>query len=74
MPKITISWTDQDSSQVQTFDLTRTSGANALTTFAQGQMMVNAKAATNISYATSGFASSGATTMQYTIRLKLEAP
>jgi len=74
MPKITISWTDQDRSQVQTFDLTSTSGGNALTTFAEGQMMVNAKASTNISYATSGFASFGATTMQYTIRLKLEAP
>ncbi len=84
LPDLQLTWTDQDNSAVQTFgpvDLPAgtgagQSGANTLTTMYQGSVVISAKASTNILYqtgVTTAYASSGATTMQYSVRLKVEA-
>jgi hypothetical protein len=84
LPDLQLTWTDQDNFAVQTFgpvDLPAgtgagQSGANTLTTMYQGSVVISAKASTNIQYqtgVTTAYASSGATTMQYSVRLKLEA-
>jgi hypothetical protein len=72
LPTCTIGWTDKDNSTVQTLNLTATSTGNALTTFTQGTMVLDGKASTNITYSTTGYASSGSA-MQYAIHIKVEA-
>jgi hypothetical protein len=71
LPKITITWTDADNSQAQSFDLTPTNAGNALTTFEQAEMVIRALTTTNIQYATSSYASSAAG-MTYAIHLTIE--
>lgn len=76
LPKVTITWTDPNNSTGETFDLTATVAgipANALTDFKQGVMVFNAKTASNIQYATSGYASVGGTAMNYALSLRLES-
>ncbi len=73
LPKVTIAWTDADNSTAQSLDITATNAGNLLTTLAQALAVVNAKAATSISFSTSGYASVGATAMQFAIHLRLEA-
>lgn len=72
LPKITMTWTDPDSSVAQSFDLTATSAGNTTTTIKQGVMMVSAKTGTNIQYATSGYASGTPATMQYALHLTIQ--
>lgn len=72
LPKITLTWTDPDNNTAQSLDITATSGGNLLTTFAQASTVISAKTGTNIQYATSGYATSGATPMQYALHLVLE--
>lgn len=73
LPSCVMGWTDGDNSTPQSFTLTPTNTGNALTTFQQAVMVLNAKAATAITYSTTGYASSGATAMQYAIHIRLEA-
>jgi hypothetical protein len=72
MPKITISWTDADSSGAMTKDITATnSSAPATTIFDQGCVIANVKAGTALNYATSGYASTG-TAMQFALHVRAE--
>jgi hypothetical protein len=73
LPKTTITWTDPNNNTGQTWDLTPTNAGNVLTTFQQSSMVFNAKASTNIQYATSGYTSGTPATMQYALSIRLEA-
>lgn len=72
LPKITITWTDQDNTTGQSFDLTATSAGNTLTTFKSGILQLSAKTGNNIQYATSGYLSNTPATMQYALHLTIE--
>jgi len=73
LPSIVISWTDPDNSTVQSLTLTPTNSGNLLTSFQEALAFISAKAATNIQYSTSGYASVGATPMQFALHLVLES-
>jgi hypothetical protein len=85
LPNCTLGWTDADSSTVlsafsaqvsasgvtgNTIGTNSSSGANH-TQNGTG-IVIQAKASTNITYATNAYASSGATAMQYALHLKVE--
>lgn len=72
LPKVTISWNDADNGQAQTLDLTATQSGNLLTTFAQGDAFLNVSNSANLNFVTSGYASVGATAMQYAIHIRVE--
>lgn len=73
LPSTSITWTDNDNGTAQSFTLTPTNSGNALITLQQACMVLNAKASANIQYSTTGFASSGTTSMQYALHGKIEA-
>jgi len=89
MPKIQIDWTDSDTNTaVGPFDLgdistavnpavgTNSAGQNVITADTgtpTGTTIISARQSTNINYRTTGFASAGATSMQYAIHLRVEA-
>jgi hypothetical protein len=73
LPSCVIGWTDKDNATVETFTLTPTNAGNLLTTFQQATMVLSAKASTNITFSTTGYASNGAGIMQYAIHIRLEA-
>lgn len=78
LPDLQFTWTDPDNSTLQTFGPvdSATPSANTLTTTYSGSVIVNAKGGTNINYqtgVTTAYASVGATSMQYSVHLKLEA-
>lgn len=73
MPKVTVSWNDADSGQAQSLDITVTSTGNALTTFSQGSVLLSANVSANIAFVTSGYASVGATAMQYAVHITVES-
>jgi hypothetical protein len=72
LPSCVIGWTDKDNSVVQSFTLTPTNTGNTTTTFQQATMVLDGKASTNITYSTTGYASTGSA-MQYAIHIKVEA-
>lgn len=73
LPSVVLTWTDEVNSTSQTFTLTPASPTgNALTTYAQGTLFLNAKVGFAIQYATSSYASSGGTPMQYALTLRVE--
>jgi hypothetical protein len=73
LPNIGIGWTDSDSSvSLLASTVTSTNTANAPGAFAQGIQTVYAKASTNITYQTSGYASGTAGAMKYAVHIKLE--
>jgi len=72
MPSITVTWSDADSGQAQTLTLTATSTGNTLTTFAQASALLSVNAAAPLAFSTSGYASVGATAMQYAIHIVVE--
>jgi len=74
LPSIIIAWTDADSSQAMTFTLTNQNTSNVKTAIESGFLVINAKASTAISYSTSGYATSGATSMKYSVHLRMEGP
>jgi hypothetical protein len=75
MPSTTITYTDGNSgTNAHSTTTTATNASNSLTTsFAQTTYVLYAKASTNIQYATGSYASSGATVMQYALRIRVEA-
>jgi hypothetical protein len=78
LPDLQLTWTDQDNSTLQTFGPvdSATPSANTLTTTYSGSVVISAKASTNIQYqtgVTTAYASVGGTSMQYSVRLKVEA-
>jgi len=76
LPDSQIIFTDEDSSATITVPITNGLTTNTTSTFAQATFILNAKASTNIQYAigqVTAFASSGATSMQFAYRLRIEA-
>lgn len=75
MPSTTIAYTDGNSgTNSHSTTTTATNASNSLTTsFAQTTYVLYAKASTNITYATGSYASTGATVMQYALRIKVES-
>lgn len=73
LPSIVITWTDQNNNTSQTFTLTPTNAGNTLTTFQQASMAVSPKGITNINFSTTGYATNGATSMQYAVHVRTEA-
>ena len=67
---LTIGYTDADATTPAIVSATNT--GNTTTSLIQGVVIVYAKASTNITYAM-GYVSSGATTMQYNLHIKVEA-
>jgi hypothetical protein len=74
IPACYAGFTDPDTNAVSTPWISSTSTGNTIgnTSVGQNTSAINAKASTNIQYGTTGYASSGATTMQYAIHVKLE--
>ena len=70
--QITFTYTDRDDSTVLSFLSASPLNATDETGVVSGQMIVDAKLSTNIQYATT-YASVGGTSMQYKLRLKVEA-
>lgn len=75
MPSTTIAYTDGNSgTNAHSTTTTATAAGNSVTaSFAQASYVLYAKASTNITYATASYASSGATPMQYALRIRVEA-
>lgn len=67
-----ITYTDADDSVSATSQPSVTSTGNTTATQISGVVVVNAKASTNISY-TFGYSSTGGTSMQYSLHIKIEA-
>jgi hypothetical protein len=72
LPQAQYSWTDPDSNVSQTVTGGLTSTANSVGTGGQNGSQFFAKAGTNITLATTGYVSTGATPMQYSVRFYLE--
>lgn len=73
LPAVEIAWTDKDNGVAQSAALTSSSTANQTTTVKTGTILVNADASTEtISLVTSGYASSGTTSMQYSVYVQVE--
>lgn len=73
LPNVEVFWTDNDNVTSQTFILTPASpSANDLNTYAQGSMVLNAQLGSSIQYDTTGYASSGGTSMEYALHIRLE--
>lgn len=75
LPTPEIYFTDFDNSTQQYLSATFTSGAsvNSLQVLFSGVLAFNAKSGTVIQYLTAGYASVGATAMQYALHVRLEA-
>lgn len=73
LPSVVITWTDQDNGQSQSLTLTPTNAGNVLTTFQEAVGVISVNVAAAIKYATSSYASSGGTPMQYALHIRVEA-
>jgi len=73
LPSVTITWMDGDNSAAGSSAAIATNATNTLVAAVATQVVVYAKAGTNIQYSTAGYASVGATPLQYALRLKCEA-
>lgn len=72
LPNVQINATDPDGTSLPVVACNGNSG-NTLATFEFGVVVFYAKAGTAIQYQTGGYASSGATSMQYNLHIRLEA-
>lgn len=73
LPNIGIGWTDTDTGVgLLATNVTSTNTANAPGAFANGEIIVNAKPSTNITWQTSNYASGTAGAMKYAVRIRLE--
>ena len=72
LPQVNVGWNDSDTNTVETIGITGTSTSNTVGTYSLGNVSVYAKASTNLTINTSGYASSGATPMQFALHIKLE--
>lgn len=73
LPNVQALWTDSDSSTpLLASQVTSTNTANAPGAFGNGDIILYAKASTNIQFQTANYASSGATPMNYAVHIKLE--
>lgn len=73
LPSVSVTWTDGDNGQVQSATVTPTGATgNSLTTGAHGTIFIRPQANSSINFGTSGYASSGATPMQYALHIRAE--
>jgi hypothetical protein len=72
LPSIVLTWTDQNNGQLQTWTLTPTASGNLLTTVQQNDAILSCGPATDLSFSTTGYASSGSA-MQYAVHIRVEA-
>ncbi|MBR8380727.1 hypothetical protein KDW20_33650 [Burkholderia cenocepacia] len=71
LPSVWFLWTDPDTGAVHTYT-SGTNNGNTVNTFNQtGQVCFYAKAGAGINFQTSGYASSGGTPMQFSLRVRL---
>ncbi|KVF22955.1 hypothetical protein WJ06_10385 [Burkholderia cepacia] len=70
LPAVTFYWTDADSGAVQLYTSSTNTGNSTGTYTQTGQVCFYAKGGTTINYQTSGYASSGATAMQYALHVR----
>jgi hypothetical protein len=73
LPSIVLTWTDQNSGQAMSLTLTPTNSGNLLTTVQENNAILSVNSSTDIQFSTTGYASSGATPMQYSIHMRVEA-
>jgi hypothetical protein len=74
LPTVVVQWLDADSGVLQTANLVPTSASgNSTTTMYQGSVFVNPEPGEGIIFATSGYASSGATPMKYSLHMRLQS-
>ena len=71
LPSLTIGWTDQNSGVAQTLVLTPTNSGNLTTTYQQATGFISTNTSA-ITYSTASFASSGGTSMQYALHIRVE--
>lgn len=73
LPNCTIGWTDNDSSGTPTANIGASSGGNTTSAVSLGQIIVWAKAGTNITaQGATAYASAGATPMAYSFRFQVD--
>ena len=71
LPSVTVSYTDQ-SSVAQSGTAVASNSGNLTTDVGRGDVICSCKAGSAITFSTSGYASSGATAMQYSLHIRLE--
>lgn len=72
LPNFSVTYTDANSNTSVTQTVGATQTGNTLATQDNGDVVINAKPGTNVSFATASYASSGATPMQYAAHVALE--
>lgn len=72
LPKVQIIFSDYDNNVSQTMDLTVTNPGNTTTTWESGSAVIYVKDGTTIQYATAGYASSGGTSLNYAVHIRIE--
>jgi hypothetical protein len=73
LPSCIVGWTDKDNATIQSVAVCGGGSGNTLTQFCIGTAVVDSAAAVTIQYSTTGYASTGGTSMQYAIHIRLEA-
>jgi hypothetical protein len=73
LPQCQVSWTDANTSVVETTTFSSTSSANTVGTFVQGTFFFNPKPGTTISVSTTGYASNPGAAMIYVNGFDMEA-
>ena len=73
LPGVEIGWTDGDGTAFSGYGVTAPQGGNTLYTMAQGSAVLWCEAGTAVTYSTSGYASSGATAMEFELHIRAEA-
>lgn len=72
LPSVAIAWTEGDNSAAGSVTPVATNATNTLVAAAVTEVVVYAKAGTNINYTCAGYASSGVTPMQFALHLNCE--
>jgi len=72
LPSVTVSYTEQESSAAITGTAVSSNSGNLTTDVGRGDIICSCTASSAITFSTSGYASSGATAMQYSLHIRLE--
>ena len=72
LPAVSIVFTDNDNNTSQTLAVTAINLGNVLTTFEQGEVIINVKDSTTVQYVTVGSTTVGATALNYALHVRIE--
>ena len=72
LPPVTITWYDQNSNLAQSLVITPSNTGNTTTTVQQASAFLSVNSSAAIKYSTSGYASVGATPMQFALHIRVE--